>query len=260
MIAHERTVEEIAEHLGADSLAYLSLDGVYEAVGTPREKHCDACFTGDYPLGDRGRNGKFALEEIAVIPASASFRAVTGAFRIAVLASGGGTNLQAILDTLHGQGEIEVVAVGSDKPEAKALERAAAGRGRDRRLPVAATTTTGWPRPRDADWLEDSGVDLVVLAGYMQLLSAGFIARFPQPDRERASRPAPVVPGPRRGRPGPCPRCADHRGHGPLRRRGRRLRPILLQRPVPVPRAATGTSSRTRSTGPSTRCCPRRSR
>ena len=49
MVAHERTVDEIAEHLGADSLAYLSLDGVYEAIGTPAEDHCDACFTGDYP-------------------------------------------------------------------------------------------------------------------------------------------------------------------------------------------------------------------
>ena len=71
MVAHERTVEEIAEELGADSLAYLSLEGVYKAVGTPREHHCDACFTGDYPLGDHeSANGKFALEEIAVIPAT----------------------------------------------------------------------------------------------------------------------------------------------------------------------------------------------
>ena len=71
MIAHDRTVEEIAEELGADSLAYLSMEAVYEAVGTPREKHCDACFTGDYPLGDpESANGKFALEDIAVVPAS----------------------------------------------------------------------------------------------------------------------------------------------------------------------------------------------
>ena len=40
----------------ADSLAYLSLEGVYEAVGSGRETHCDACFTGDYPLeGDHAR-------------------------------------------------------------------------------------------------------------------------------------------------------------------------------------------------------------
>ena len=69
MVAHGRTVDEIAEHIGADSLAYLSLDGVYEAVGTPAEDHCDACFTGRYPLGQEGaEGGKFALEEIATIP------------------------------------------------------------------------------------------------------------------------------------------------------------------------------------------------
>ena len=41
-----------------------------------------------------------------------------------MLASGGGTNLQAILDQLHGGGEVEVVGVVSDKPDAMALERA----------------------------------------------------------------------------------------------------------------------------------------
>jgi amidophosphoribosyltransferase len=66
MIAHERSVEDIAKELGADSLAYLSMEGVYEAVGTPAEHHCDACFTGNYPLGDGGEgNGKFALETLA---------------------------------------------------------------------------------------------------------------------------------------------------------------------------------------------------
>jgi amidophosphoribosyltransferase len=69
MIAHGRTVEDIARELDADSLAYISLEGVYEAVGTPRSDHCDACFTGEYPLGDGGDgNGKFALEAIATVP------------------------------------------------------------------------------------------------------------------------------------------------------------------------------------------------
>jgi len=63
MIAHERTVEEIAAELGADSLHYLSLAGVYEAVGVTRASHCDACFTGEYPLaGTERANGKYALE------------------------------------------------------------------------------------------------------------------------------------------------------------------------------------------------------
>ena len=64
MVAHERTVEEIARELDCDSLAYLSLEGVYEAIRSSRATHCDACFTGYYPLaGTAGRaNGKFALE------------------------------------------------------------------------------------------------------------------------------------------------------------------------------------------------------
>jgi len=70
MVAHGRTPEEVAEEVGADSLAYLTIEGVYEAVGTPRDRHCDACFTGEYPIGRvEDANGKFALEEIAVIPA-----------------------------------------------------------------------------------------------------------------------------------------------------------------------------------------------
>ncbi|MHB8659177.1 MAG: amidophosphoribosyltransferase [Solirubrobacteraceae bacterium] len=63
MIAHERSVAEIAAELGADSLHYLSLAGVYAAVGTSRTEHCDACFSGEYPLsGTETAQGKFALE------------------------------------------------------------------------------------------------------------------------------------------------------------------------------------------------------
>ena len=48
--------------LGCDSLSYLSMEGVYEAVGVSSERHCDACFTGRYPLGDADGVGKYALE------------------------------------------------------------------------------------------------------------------------------------------------------------------------------------------------------
>ena len=49
--------------LGCDSLHYLSLAGVYEAVRGTRESHCDACFTGEYPLeGTDDASGKYALE------------------------------------------------------------------------------------------------------------------------------------------------------------------------------------------------------
>jgi len=63
MIAHERTPAEVAAELGCDSLAYISLEGVYEAIGGVREHHCDACFTGEYPLdGTDTASGKYALE------------------------------------------------------------------------------------------------------------------------------------------------------------------------------------------------------
>jgi len=100
------------------------------------------------------------------------------AFRIVVLASGSGTNLKAILDRLHGGGEVEVVGVGSDKPEAGALERArAAG------VETAVFAAAGYEdrAARDAaigDWVEERDADLVVLAGYMQLLTAAFVRRF----------------------------------------------------------------------------------
>ena len=64
MIAHNRTSEEVAAELGCDSLHYLSLDGVYEAIQGERATHCDACFSGRYPLERTGEaNGKYALEE-----------------------------------------------------------------------------------------------------------------------------------------------------------------------------------------------------
>jgi len=64
MIAHERTTEQVAAELGCDSLHYLSMEGVYEAVRGTSENHCDACFTGRYPLaGTDTAGGKYSLEE-----------------------------------------------------------------------------------------------------------------------------------------------------------------------------------------------------
>ena len=100
-------------------------------------------------------------------------------FRIVVLASGSGTNLQAILNQLHGGQEgIDVVGVGSDKPGARALERA-----RQAGVEAAVFPTEEYEdrAARDrvlGDWIEERGADLVVLAGYMQLLSPEFVGRF----------------------------------------------------------------------------------
>jgi phosphoribosylglycinamide formyltransferase 1 len=97
--------------------------------------------------------------------------------RVGVLASREGTNLQALLDTVHGR-EAQVVAVASDQPGARALERATAAGVATR---VFEGSAYGSRAARDAaigDWLEERGVELVVLAGYMAILDDAFLERF----------------------------------------------------------------------------------
>jgi phosphoribosylglycinamide formyltransferase-1 len=115
--------------------------------------------------------------------------------KLAVLASGTGTNLQALLEQVHGSHGIEIVAVATDKPDAPALERA-----RRAGVPVRSFPSAEWGdrAARDsamAEWLAGQGVELVVLAGYMQLLSPRFLERFP--DRVINVHPAllPAFPG-----------------------------------------------------------------
>jgi phosphoribosylglycinamide formyltransferase-1 len=104
-------------------------------------------------------------------------RRVAEQLPIAVLVSGAGTNLQALLDTVHGA-EVEIVAVASSVAGAPALERAGA-----RGVPTAVFARADYAdrTARDTalgDWLAERGARLVVLAGYMELLGDGFLARF----------------------------------------------------------------------------------
>jgi phosphoribosylglycinamide formyltransferase-1 len=156
-------------------------------------------------------------------------------FKLCVLASGTGTNLQAIIDQLHGRDGIEVAGVGSDKPDVPALARA-------RR---AGIETAVFPRhdyedrlARDeamAEWIESRGAALVVLAGYMQMLAPEFVARFR--NRIVNVHPAllPSFPG--------LDAIGQALAHG-VRITGVTVHfvdeemdsgPIILQRPVPVP-------------------------
>ncbi|MDW5594487.1 phosphoribosylglycinamide formyltransferase [Conexibacter stalactiti] len=100
-------------------------------------------------------------------------------FPIAVLASGTGSNLQAILDTVHGRDGIEVVAVGSNVADAPALERARRAGVETAAFPLADHSDRAARDTALADWIEGRGARLVVLAGYMQLLTPSFLARFP---------------------------------------------------------------------------------
>jgi phosphoribosylglycinamide formyltransferase-1 len=97
---------------------------------------------------------------------------------IAVLVSGTGTNLQALIDSVHGR-EAEIVAVASSVDGAPALERA-----REAGLPAEVFARAAHPdrHARDdalATWLSERGARLIVLAGYMELLGESFLDRFP---------------------------------------------------------------------------------
>jgi amidophosphoribosyltransferase len=62
LIAAQKTVDEIREHIGADSLGYLSREGLVNAVATAKENLCMACFTGDYPRPVPLQMDKLAME------------------------------------------------------------------------------------------------------------------------------------------------------------------------------------------------------
>lgn len=102
----------------------------------------------------------------------------TEPLRVGVLASGQGTNLQALIDTLD-PAEAAVVAVASDKAEARALQRAEAA-GIARRVFALAEYETRDDRDAAiAAWLVEQRIELVVLAGYMAILTPTFIRAFP---------------------------------------------------------------------------------
>jgi phosphoribosylglycinamide formyltransferase-1 len=99
--------------------------------------------------------------------------------RVAVLASGEGSNLQALLDRAPESDDFEIVAVAGDSPGCRALERACAAGVACADFPLTAFATRVERDLALADWLQERDVELVVLAGYMALLSDAFLARFP---------------------------------------------------------------------------------
>src|SRR2546423_672456 len=93
---------------------------------------------------------------------------------IGVLVSGEGSNLQALIDA-----GLPLAAVASNRPDARGLARAEAA-GLPARAFELEQHADRDARDREmADWLQLRGVDLVVLAGYMHLLTPGFLERFP---------------------------------------------------------------------------------
>jgi amidophosphoribosyltransferase len=62
LIAPSQSVEQIRQHIGADSLAYLDIDGLMRAVEQPEDSFCTACFTGDYPMPVQLQMDKLVFE------------------------------------------------------------------------------------------------------------------------------------------------------------------------------------------------------
>ncbi len=101
--------------------------------------------------------------------------------RLGVLASGGGTNLQSIIDQCQaGQIDAEIALVLCNNPDAGALQRAAKAD-----LPQLCINHRDFAKRQDFDQavvaaLQEAGVELVVLAGFMRIISDDFLAAFPQ--------------------------------------------------------------------------------
>ena len=93
---------------------------------------------------------------------------------IGVLVSGEGSNLQALLDA-----GLPVSAVASSRPRARALERAAGVGVPALAFPLEDFVDRAQRDAAMANWLQEHGVRLVVCAGYMHLLTSGFLERFP---------------------------------------------------------------------------------
>jgi phosphoribosylglycinamide formyltransferase-1 len=109
---------------------------------------------------------------------------------IGVLVSGEGTNLQALLDA-----GLPVSAVASNVPGVRALGRAEAAHVSSAVFPLHGFSDRATRDAAMADWLVNQGVRLVVCAGYMQLLTSAFLARFPRRVVNVHPAPLPEFPG-----------------------------------------------------------------
>ncbi|MHB8086445.1 MAG: amidophosphoribosyltransferase [Dehalococcoidia bacterium] len=69
LIAAQKSVSEIRDAIGADTLGYMSMDGLIESVGQPRDVFCAACFTGDYPTPVQLEMDKLQLETLPMTSA-----------------------------------------------------------------------------------------------------------------------------------------------------------------------------------------------
>jgi phosphoribosylglycinamide formyltransferase-1 len=146
---------------------------------------------------------------------------------IGVLVSGEGTNLQALLDA-----GLPVVAVASNVPGVPALERARAGGVAAAVFPLEDYTSREERDGAMADWLAGQGAELAVCAGYMHLLTAPFLERFPTINVHPSLLPA--FPGTRAVEEALAARVGETGVTVHFVDEGIDTGPVIAQEPVPV--------------------------
>ena len=159
LIGANKSVKEIEEFTGADSLYYLSYRGLIKATGLTEDVFCTSCFSGNYPIdiGDNKKNIKYK----------------TGPKKIVVLISdaGTGTNLQGIIDAIESKKlNAKIVAVISDKAGAYGLVRA-----KRHNIPTIIC-----PKKEELITLLDKlNPVFICLAGWKQIISDEVLKAFP---------------------------------------------------------------------------------
>ncbi|MBP9718851.1 MAG: amidophosphoribosyltransferase [Candidatus Levybacteria bacterium] len=167
LIASHRSVTQVKDFIGADSLYYLSLSGLINATELPEDLFCTSCFTGEYPI-DIGSNIK-KLKGAKVMQVIPTFSHKP---RLAVLVSnkGSGTNLQAIIDGIENKKiNAKIAVVISDEKDAFGLVRA-----KKHRIPTEINTEKG----SLVKLLKKHTVDYIVLTGWKQFLSSEVLEIF----------------------------------------------------------------------------------
>ena len=225
MIAHERTVDEIAAEVRG-RLARLPVAGGRLRGGRLRARDAlRRLLHRRLPArGHQAANGKHALEELPLHTGRHSRGRVTG------MASRSRCSSRAPGRTCRRSSTRSTAATASRWTRSSATaptpgrSSGPRGRRRDRRVRGGRLRRPRRARPRDGRLAEERGVHLVVLAGFMQLLDAGFLAEFPQ---ARDQRPSGAAASLSRAPPDRGPdrlRRQSRRSDGPLRGRRRRHR------------------------------------
>jgi len=157
LIASEKSVKDIQEYIGADSLNYLSLSGLVTAARQKRNSLCTACFSGEYPIKVSDHFNKEILEEK----------------KLAVLISNGGTgtNLQAVIDAIEKRAlKAKIAVVISDAPDAYGLKRA-----KKHGIPVHVTDR----KDNLTELLKETyNVDYILLTGWKKMIPDLMLAAF----------------------------------------------------------------------------------